>query len=110
MEEINSVYKRLMDKAKDLFVFQSAKYILDLDTETMMPPKAIGLRSQQLALLSLIEHKMSTDPEIGMLLESILHNPKYDDLDEIQKRNLYLIKKQYDEQTALPRGFGCRNC
>ncbi|MEM3726262.1 MAG: carboxypeptidase M32 [Candidatus Bathyarchaeia archaeon] len=91
-----------MDKAKDLLVFQSVRYIIDWDMETMMPPKAVGLRGQQLALLSRTEHKMSTDPEIGMLLESILHNPKYDYLDEVQKRNVYLMKKQYDEQTALP--------
>jgi len=102
MEEINSIYKMLMDKVKDLLVFQSAKCIVDWDTETMMPPKAIGLRSQQLDLLSRIEHEMSTDPEIGMLLESILQNPQYAELNEVQKRNLHLIKKQYDEQTKLP--------
>jgi carboxypeptidase Taq len=102
MEAIRVIYKKLMDKAKDLLVFQSVEYIINWDMETVMPPKAIGLRSQQLALLSRIEHKMSTDPEIGTLLNSILRHPNYDDLDEIQKRNVHLIKKQYDEQTKLP--------
>jgi carboxypeptidase Taq len=45
---------------------------------------------------------MRTDPEIGALLDSIMRNPKYNELDEVQKRNIYLIKKQYDEQTKLP--------
>jgi carboxypeptidase Taq len=102
METIEAIYRKLMDKIKDLLILQSAESIIHWDTETMMPPKAIGLRSQQLALLSRIEHKMSTDPEIGLLLESIMHHPKYDELNEIQKRNIYLIKKQYDEQTKLP--------
>ena len=102
MKAIRVIYKKLMDKAKDFLVFQSVEYIINWDMETVMPPKAIGLRSQQLALLSRLEHKMSTDPEIGTLLNSILHHPSYDDLDEVQKRNVHLIKKQYDEQTKLP--------
>ncbi len=91
-----------MAKVKDIFVFQSAGAIVHWDMETMMPPKAIQLRSQQLALLSRIEHKMSTDPEIGKLIDAIMRDKNYDTLDSIQKRNVYLIKKNYDEQTKLP--------
>jgi len=67
-----------------------------------MPPKAVEQRSEQLALLSRIIHKMSTTPEIGKLLNSILTNPQLDTLSELEKRNVHLIKKNYDEQTALP--------
>ncbi|MEM3622175.1 MAG: carboxypeptidase M32 [Candidatus Bathyarchaeia archaeon] len=101
-EKTPSSYKKLMEKVKDLLTFQSATAIIHWDMETMMPPKAIGLRSQQLALLSRIEHRMSTDPEIGKLLEEIMRPSEYEKLDTIQKRNVYLIKKQYDEQTRLP--------
>jgi carboxypeptidase Taq len=101
-ENLLSNYKKLIEKAKNLLIFQSAESIIHWDMETMMPPKAIKLRSQQLALLSRIEHKMSTDPEIGKLLEEIMRHREYDELDKIQKRNVYLIKKQYDEQTKLP--------
>lgn len=102
MEMLESSYKRLMEKVKNLLIFQSAMSIVHWDMETMMPPKAINLRSQQLALLSAIEHRMSTDPEIGKLLEDITHSPHYEELNHIQKRNIYLVKKQYDEQTRLP--------
>ena len=102
METLFSSYKNLMNKAKDLSIFQSTESIVHWDMETMMPPKAIKLRSQQLALLSRIEHKMSTDPKIGALLEEIVRHPEYDRLDNVQKRNVHLIKKQYDEQTKLP--------
>jgi len=97
-----SLYKRLMEKVKDIFIFDSAGAIVHWDMETMMPPKAIRLRSQQLALLSRIEHKMSTDPEIGRMLEEIMKHPEYESLDAVQKRNIYLVKKHYDEQTKLP--------
>jgi len=99
---LSVLYSRLMEKVKEIFLFDSAGAIVHWDMETMMPPKAIKLRSQQLALLSRIEHKMSTSPEIGKLLEDIMKHPEYADLDPVQKRNIYLVKKHYDEQTKLP--------
>lgn len=99
---VMSDYNRLMEKAKDLAILVSTESIVGWDMETMMPPKAIKLRSQQLSLLSVIEHKMSTDPEIGALLQKIKRNPEHDKLDDVQKRNVYLIQKRYDEQTKLP--------
>jgi carboxypeptidase Taq len=101
-ESTQSDYKKLMQKTKDLLVFQSGESIIYWDMETMMPPKAIKLRSQQLALLSRIEHKMSTDSEVGSLVEKIMRHKGYDKLNGVQKRNVYLIKKNYDEQTKLP--------
>ncbi len=99
---IHSVYKKLLDRTKDLIIFQSAEGLIHWDMETMMPPRAVEQRSLQLALLSRIHHKMSTARETGKLLNAILSSPKYDKLSSIEKRNVHLIKKDYDEQTALP--------
>jgi carboxypeptidase Taq len=99
---IFSAYKKLMTRAQDLIILSSAGAIIHWDMETMMPPKAVEQRSQQLALLSRISHKMSTAPEIGKLLNAVTISPQYDALGEVEKRNIYLIKKNYDEQTALP--------
>ncbi|MBN1244647.1 carboxypeptidase M32 [Candidatus Bathyarchaeota archaeon] len=99
---ILSAYKKLFTRTKDLIVLSSAQSIIHWDMETMMPPKAVEQRSQQLALLSRISHKMSTAPEIGKLLNTILTSPQHDTLGEVEKRNVHLIKKNYDEQTALP--------
>jgi carboxypeptidase Taq len=101
-EDLFSNYEKLMEKTKEIAIFNSAQAVLNWDTETMMPPKAIGLRSQQLALLSGMQHKMETNPEIGALLEKIERHLNYDKLSAIQKRNIYLIRKNYDEQTRLP--------
>ncbi|MGC8937049.1 MAG: hypothetical protein ACP5KV_06805 [Candidatus Methanomethylicaceae archaeon] len=64
--------------------------------------RAFELRSQQLSLLSKIEHKMAIDPEVGVLLERIEKHPDYHNLNEMEKRNVYLIRKFYDEYTKLP--------
>jgi carboxypeptidase Taq len=97
-----SSYKKLMNRAKDMIVLSTAGAIIQWDMETKMPPKAVEQRSQQLALLSRISHKMSTAPENGKLLNVIFTNPQYETLGQLEKRNVYLIKKTYDEQTALP--------
>jgi carboxypeptidase Taq len=105
IDNIQSAYKSLLNQTKDLVVLQSAEAIIHWDMETMMPPKAVEQRSQQLALFSRISHKMSTAPEIGKLLKAILTDPQYDALGEVEKRNVHLIKKNYDEQTALPESL-----
>jgi Zn-dependent M32 family carboxypeptidase len=101
-DNILSAYKHLLDITKDLILLSTAQGIVHWDMETMMPPKAVELRSQQLALLSRIGHRMSTAPEIGKLLKEIMASPQYDAFGEVEKRNVFLIKKSYDEQTALP--------
>jgi carboxypeptidase Taq len=99
---IVETYNELLSKTKDTTVLATAEGIIHWDMETMMPPGAIEQRSEQLALLSRIRHKLATDPEIGNLLKSIQSNAQYENLGQIQKRNVYLINKNYLEQTSLP--------
>ncbi len=99
---IQDFYQELMTRAKDLIVLGSATSLVHWDMETMMPPKAVNLRSEQLALLSSISHKMGTDPEIGRLLQAITKSSECENFGEVEKRNIYLIQKNYDEQSALP--------
>ena len=101
-EPLVSSYRKLLEKMKDIVTLHSAVAILHWDMETKMPPKGIRMRSLQLAMLSRIGHKMSTDPEIGRMLEKTINHPEYSQLDSVHKRNLYLIKKNYEEQTKLP--------
>ena len=95
-------YNRLMEKFKDLAVFQSAEMVVGWDMYTVMPPKGIELRSQQLSLLSVMEHKMASDAEIGVLLRKIKRRRQIDELNKVQRRNVYLIQKRYNEETKLP--------
>jgi carboxypeptidase Taq len=99
---LRSDYVKLMDKYRELVIFGTVGSLVNWDMETKMPPKGVTLRSDQLALLSRIGHKMATDHEIGKLLGNIQGYREYDSLNEVEKRNLYLIKRGYDEETKLP--------
>jgi carboxypeptidase Taq len=102
MDTLDASYNALMEKAKALTILQSTAAIMNWDMETKMPPKGITLRSEQLAMLSGIGHRMATDRQIGDLLKKIVDHSDYETLDAIRRRNVYLIKKQYEEQTRLP--------
>jgi carboxypeptidase Taq len=99
---VDSAYRELLRKYKDAMVLSTAQGVLHWDMETMMPPKAVEQRSEQLALMSRLRHKLSTDPQIQTLLTAIQTSPQYPSLGQVEKRNLYLINKSYREQTALP--------
>ncbi|UCH31815.1 MAG: carboxypeptidase M32 [Candidatus Bathyarchaeota archaeon] len=101
-ETLSSNYEKLLALTKEVIVLQSASSIIYWDMETKMPPKGVNLRSQQLAALSKIIHRLSTKPEIGNYLSNIEKNPDYENMNQLQKRNVYLIRKYYDEQTKLP--------
>ena len=98
-------YDELLAKSKELAVLQSTTAIVNWDMETKMPPKALNLRSQQMALLELMGHKMLTDPQVGKTLEGIEKAPGYAEFDMVQKRNVYLARKAYDEATKLPESL-----
>jgi carboxypeptidase Taq len=101
-EILQSNYDKLLGNAKDIILVRSVESLIDWDMETMMPPKGIKQRSQQLAILSKIEHRMITSPEIETLLSKIEKHSGNDVLSDLQKRNIHLIRKNYDEQTKLP--------
>ncbi len=95
-----SAYDDLLTRIKEISLLGSAAGIVHWDLETYMPPGGIMLRSEQLATLSKVIHRMSTDPQMGALLANA--EKESNSLDEMGRRNLYLTRKMYDEQTKLP--------
>ena len=100
--QIIDLYNSLLEESKELTVLMSAGSVLGWDMQTKMPPRGLELRSQQLAMLQKIGHQMLTSPELGKILESIEKHGDYENLTEVQKRNVYLARMMYDEATKLP--------
>ncbi len=99
---LQKAYDELLSESKELAILNSTTALVSWDMETKMPPKALNLRSQQVAQLELTGHKMLTDPRVGKTIESIEKDPGYVDVDQVQRRNVYLARKAYDEATKLP--------
>ena len=100
--QLLSDYSLLMEREKQAIILDSARSMLDWDMETMMPPRGITLRSLQLAQVTQVLHRMATDPEVGRLLKAVRESPEYDSLTPLQKRNVHLAKRRYDEAVCLP--------
>lgn len=93
-------YDKILERSKEIILLGSAAGVIGWDLETYMPPKGIMLRSEQLAIMRKLNHRMATDPEYGKLIEAAEKDS--DSLDEAQQRNLYLIKRSYDALTKVP--------
>jgi len=93
-------YEELLSRAREFVILESIQQIMVWDYETHMPPKGVGQRGEQLALLSQLAHRLKGDPRLGELLKRVKR--RAGDLDEVQRRNVQLIRKAYDEATRLP--------
>ena len=87
---------------KELYVMRSALMVVYWDMETMMPPKALQLRSEQLAVLELTLHKMQVDQRFAALLDEIETSAGFASLSTGHKRTVELARRDYDEASKLP--------
>jgi carboxypeptidase Taq len=100
--KLQGSYDQLMERSKRLTILRSATGIIYWDMETKMPPKGIAQRSEQLSLLDVISHNEMTDKGIPSLLDKIEKDKRYSDLGKVEKRNVSLFRKAYNEEAKLP--------
>ena len=93
-------YEELLKRTREIIQFQSGIGLVRWDLYTQMPPRGVQQRSQQLALMGKLFHRMSTDPEIDRILSKIEANSG--DLDNVQKREVELARREYDRYSNLP--------
>jgi carboxypeptidase Taq len=99
-------YDNLMDRMKDYYLLYSATGIVAWDFETYMPPSGLILRSEQMGVLRKLIHRMEADPEIGKLLKVL--ESSSESLNEIQNRNVFLVRREYDMKTKIPEDLIAR--
>jgi len=95
-------YNKLTSLIEETLLIGTIQNIINWDFETYMPPKGVEQRAKQLAYLAKIFHEKTTDPVIGELLKAIIEHPEYETLADFEKRNLYLIKREYEKETRVP--------
>ncbi len=98
-------YDTLLKKFKESQIINQIAMLLGWDTETKMPKGGVIQRSEQQAFIAKLAHDKQTDPEIGKLLKEIQDHQDYEKLSYIEKRNIYLMQREYDRQTKIPGEF-----
>jgi len=105
---MKNLVNRLKKLTKDVGLLEHAVATLSWDQETYMPPKAIGEKGEQLALLQGILHDKITSPDIGKILDSLGandNNPtgKSDSLSSTDSAYIKETFRQYKIQTRLSK-------
>ncbi len=93
-------YNKLMEKYREIVLIGSTSRIMNWDMETYMPPNGLTLRSDQLANLTRFGHRMLVSDELGALLKDA--EASASSLDEVERRNLLLLRKERDIETSVP--------
>ena len=94
-------YAQLLAEMRETAVLHSANATLGWDQEVMMPPAAAGLRGEQAALLSQLEHERRTSARIGELIAACEADPALM-ADPVEAANVRGFRRDYDIATRLP--------
>lgn len=93
-------YSRLMEKYREISLVSSSMRLMEWDLETHMPTLGIQLRSDQLGVLKRVNHRMMVSDDIGALLKDAESKGK--SMNDIQRRNIFLLKRERDIETSVP--------
>ena len=96
----NPHYSELRTAMRKAARLHSVQSLLAWDQETYMPAGGGEARSEQMGDIAGMVHQRRTDPRIGELIQVCSQNQS--GLNEVEARNLALIKRDYDRATKLP--------
>jgi carboxypeptidase Taq len=100
MNETKECYTKLLEKHKDIVLYQSIQMLLGFDQETLMPKKGESLRSEQNALLEKrVFEEMSSDSYSNLLKQCQALDK--DSLTDQQNAIIREITRDYEQKTKL---------
>ncbi|MBL6997821.1 MAG: carboxypeptidase M32 [Phycisphaerales bacterium] len=98
-----TAYDQLIKRTKEANSLGATISLLHWDQEVMMPKKGIEYRANQISLTSRMHHELSTDDEIGDLLEACETDGELvSDCTSATAVNVREIRHRYDRATKLP--------
>lgn len=98
-------YSELLNLYKDYAIFSSINNVLSYDMQCFMPNKGNEVRGNQMSMLAGMSYDKISNPRIGELIQELEKADKKVKLHEKQKRNVYLIKREYDKAVKIPKEF-----
>ncbi len=98
-------YDEILRLFKEACILEEVMMLLWWDRDVTMPKKGRKQRAEQMALISKLEHERRIDPRICELLDLIKNHKDYENLSILEKRNIFLIQRQYDKLVKVPADF-----
>ncbi|WP_017349443.1 carboxypeptidase M32 [Pantoea sp. A4] len=95
---MTSAYQQLAARFQRISRFAHLGAIAGWDMHTMMAPGGSQARGEALAELSVLQHELLTDSKLGQWLEAAAQ----EDLNDIERANLYEMKRAWQQATLLP--------
>jgi len=98
-------YEELLGHFKEACILEEVNMFLYWDRDVTMPKKGGKQKAEQIALISKLEHERRIQPRIGELLKIIQTHKEYENLSDLEKRNIFLIQRQYHKLVKVPADF-----
>ncbi|MHA2252334.1 MAG: carboxypeptidase M32 [Candidatus Kariarchaeaceae archaeon] len=96
---MNNEYKELLGIFEEIAMISSIEGVLGWDSETTLPFAGVEHRSNQYQYLGKKKHGLWNNPRIGDLIGQL---DKNEALDGLAKRNVELMKREYNSRTKMP--------
>ena len=97
-----TAYDQLIKRTKEANSLGATISLLHWDQEVMMPKKGIEFRADQISLTSRMHHELTTDDEIGDLLEACESDSEIvGETNSVSAVNVREIRHRYDRATKL---------
>jgi len=100
-----NAYDSLLQRSREIAVYNSAASLLSWDQETSMPSKAGAYRAEQLSQFAGLTHRLGTAPEVGDWIkasEDSLHPCADAEETALREANVREWRREYDRATRLP--------
>lgn len=95
-------YTQLLLKTQEIHDLGSALSLLMWDRETNMPPGGSASRTQQIATLQQMAHRLATSDEMGNLLEASAVELEGADPDSLEARHVKVLRRNYERSRKVP--------
>ena len=97
---MSTTYEQLISLVREANCISSVESLLDWDSETMMPPRGLAARAEQLSALAALSHQKRTDPRVGELLSRLDGG-----MEPSASANVREIRRGYERATKLPESL-----
>lgn len=97
--------RELRHRLQEIDDLRAVYNLLNWDQQTHMPVGGAEARGRESALVARLEHEKFTDPEMGRLLDSLVHLEQERDYDDDDASLVRVTRRLYEHATRFPTAF-----